>query len=113
MSLNIAKYRRFSFYDADFGWGKPAPVILNKNLITLMDAKDGEGIEAIVSLEKEEIKWQCLSKMRSFFPTIQAIVVKRSLRFRYPPTHCFICSKKDKKKNIPSYNCINNDLYNR
>lgn len=51
---------RFPFYDADFGWGKPlwitAPVILYKNVIILMDAKDGEGVEALVSLEKEQME---------------------------------------------------------
>ncbi|XP_059281498.1 stemmadenine O-acetyltransferase-like [Lycium ferocissimum] len=41
------------FYEADFGWGKPkwiSTMIQYKNLIVLMDAKDG-GIEAWVCLE--------------------------------------------------------------
>lgn len=50
---------KFPLYEADFGWGKPilinVPKLLYKNLILLMDSKDGEGIEAIVSLDKEEM----------------------------------------------------------
>ncbi|XP_022997736.1 vinorine synthase-like isoform X1 [Cucurbita maxima] len=50
---------RFPLYDADFGWGKPmwitVPDFDSKNLILLMDARDGEGVEAIVRLEEEEM----------------------------------------------------------
>ncbi|XP_022143303.1 vinorine synthase-like [Momordica charantia] len=44
-------------YEVDFGWGKPAwitmPDIIRRNSIGLMDAKDGEGMEAVVCLDKE------------------------------------------------------------
>ncbi|XP_022935661.1 vinorine synthase-like isoform X2 [Cucurbita moschata] len=50
---------RFPLYEADFGWGTPiwiaVPAFLSKNTIGLMDAKDGEGIEAIVCLDKDEM----------------------------------------------------------
>ncbi|KAJ0031563.1 hypothetical protein Pint_14631 [Pistacia integerrima] len=50
---------RFGFYEADFGWGKPAwatvPNLLVPNLVLLMDTKDGEGVEVFVTLKKEEM----------------------------------------------------------
>ncbi|XP_022948443.1 deacetylvindoline O-acetyltransferase-like [Cucurbita moschata] len=50
---------KFPLYDADFGWGKPmwitVPDFDSKNLIMLMDARDGKGVEAIVRLEEEEM----------------------------------------------------------
>ncbi|XP_022934557.1 vinorine synthase-like [Cucurbita moschata] len=50
---------RFPMYEADFGWGKPewitVPEAPWKNMILLMDAKNGDGIEAMVSLDKEEM----------------------------------------------------------
>ncbi|XP_071740665.1 epi-neemfruitin B synthase L1AT-like [Rutidosis leptorrhynchoides] len=49
----------FFMYDIDFGWGKPIKVAVGgafKNLSILMDASDGNGIEALVSLNKQDIK---------------------------------------------------------
>ncbi|KAJ0031561.1 hypothetical protein Pint_14633 [Pistacia integerrima] len=50
---------RFGFYEADFGWGKPAwatvPNWMVLNLVVLMDTKDGEGVEVFVTLKKEEM----------------------------------------------------------
>ncbi|KAK9119972.1 hypothetical protein Scep_018065 [Stephania cephalantha] len=46
------------FYDADFGWGRPvwvSPPLYFKNGVILMDTRDGEGIEAWVSLLDEDI----------------------------------------------------------
>ncbi|KAK1437714.1 hypothetical protein QVD17_03510 [Tagetes erecta] len=50
----------FPFYEADFGWGKPVQVMLKNgvlggNMIHLLDTPSGDGIEAIVHLEKEEM----------------------------------------------------------
>ncbi|KDP26743.1 hypothetical protein JCGZ_17901 [Jatropha curcas] len=49
----------FSFYVADFGWGKPTWVthsILDaRNIIMLIDTREGNGIEAYVSLEENEM----------------------------------------------------------
>ncbi|KAK3013800.1 hypothetical protein RJ639_009014 [Escallonia herrerae] len=49
-----------SFYEADFGWGKPiwscighAPVFAN--LTILMDTKSGDGVEAWVTLTEEDM----------------------------------------------------------
>ncbi|GKV34461.1 hypothetical protein SLEP1_g42833 [Rubroshorea leprosula] len=53
---------KFPLYEANFGWGKPSwvvpvPLHLVKNLIILMDTKDGEGIEAWVILSEEEMAY--------------------------------------------------------
>ncbi|KAL8088504.1 epi-neemfruitin B 7-O-acetyltransferse L7AT-like [Apium graveolens] len=54
---------KMGFYEADFGWGKPvwaSSVGLNSevfmNLIILMDTKCGEGIEAWVTLDEQEMR---------------------------------------------------------
>ncbi|PQM37723.1 vinorine synthase [Prunus yedoensis var. nudiflora] len=48
---------RFSFYEADFGWGKPAWVSIPstgiKDLVIFIDKRDGKGIEALVSMSEE------------------------------------------------------------
>ncbi|KAL5708302.1 shikimate O-hydroxycinnamoyltransferase [Ranunculus cassubicifolius] len=47
------------FYEADFGWGVPTwvtPVYVNyKNLVRLMDTKNGDGIQAWVTLDVESM----------------------------------------------------------
>ncbi|KAK3034189.1 hypothetical protein RJ639_034329 [Escallonia herrerae] len=49
-----------SFYEADFGWGKPiwscighAPVLAN--LAILIDTKSGDGVEAWLTLTEEDM----------------------------------------------------------
>ncbi|KAL8196452.1 hypothetical protein R6Q57_024747 [Mikania cordata] len=59
-SYNFSSLCRFPFYEVDFGWGKPAQVmlkngVLDGNVIHLMDTPFGDGIEAIVQLEEEEM----------------------------------------------------------
>ncbi|ESQ31943.1 hypothetical protein EUTSA_v10004258mg [Eutrema salsugineum] len=49
----VSSWCRMSFYEADFGWGFPvwvAPDSVDKTHVVLMDAKDGEGVEAWVTL---------------------------------------------------------------
>ncbi|XP_049352313.1 acetyl-CoA-benzylalcohol acetyltransferase-like [Solanum verrucosum] len=50
---------RFCWYEADFGWGKPFWVSLVEcdafEGISLMDTKDGDGIEAWVSLKENDM----------------------------------------------------------
>ncbi|KAJ9169397.1 hypothetical protein P3X46_017599 [Hevea brasiliensis] len=50
---------RFPFYGIDFGWGKPAWVTIPsgafKNVILMMDSRDGDGIEAWVTLSEEDM----------------------------------------------------------
>ncbi|KAF9677833.1 hypothetical protein SADUNF_Sadunf08G0148900 [Salix dunnii] len=50
---------RFPFYGIDFGWGKPTwvtiPTGAYKNAASIMDAKDGEGIEAWVTLTEDDM----------------------------------------------------------
>ncbi|KAL6283244.1 hypothetical protein ACE6H2_014173 [Prunus campanulata] len=49
----------FSFYETDFGWGKPSWLSFSssesKNTTLLMDMSDGVGIEALLSLEEEHM----------------------------------------------------------
>ncbi|KAI3745712.1 hypothetical protein L6452_08118 [Arctium lappa] len=55
---------KMGFYEIDFGWGKPSwvtgivghgyPVVMN--IINLIDTKCGEGIEAWVNLDEEEME---------------------------------------------------------
>ncbi|KAK7246931.1 hypothetical protein RIF29_41802 [Crotalaria pallida] len=51
--------RRYSMYEADFGWGKPIWVTTSdcpmKNTIVFMDTRDGNGIEALVNLEEKDM----------------------------------------------------------
>nr|BDW80093.1 BAHD acyltransferase [Echium plantagineum] len=48
---------RFPLYDIDFGWGNPETVSFaatqNKNFFLLIDERNGDGIEAFVTLEEE------------------------------------------------------------
>ncbi|WRX25190.1 hypothetical protein QQP08_017677 [Theobroma cacao] len=62
-SSNIGMFRfsswcRFPFYETNFGWGKPiwfgTAFAINRNGC-LLDTSDGEGIEAWISLTKEEM----------------------------------------------------------
>ncbi|KAI5332713.1 hypothetical protein L3X38_022842 [Prunus dulcis] len=52
---------RFPFYKANFGWGKPswmsmpAGAVEIKNIISLMDVRDGNGIQARLSLNAEDM----------------------------------------------------------
>ncbi|CAH8363413.1 unnamed protein product [Eruca vesicaria subsp. sativa] len=54
----VSSWCRMSFYDADFGWGFPvwvAPGFVGKTQAVLMDAKDGEGVEAWVTLPEMDM----------------------------------------------------------
>ncbi|KAL7254813.1 hypothetical protein ACSBR1_009041 [Camellia fascicularis] len=57
--LSHSSLCRFPFYDADFGWGKPVWVsvgyLVRQNAMLLMDTREGDGVEAWVSLSKEEM----------------------------------------------------------
>ncbi|CAL1362857.1 unnamed protein product [Linum trigynum] len=56
--LVISSWCRFPFYEVDFGLGKPGWICtftMSHNLAVLMDAKDGEGIEAWVTLSADEM----------------------------------------------------------
>ncbi|XP_050257279.1 acetyl-CoA-benzylalcohol acetyltransferase-like [Quercus robur] len=52
----FSSWCRFPFYEADFGWGNPAwmsIVAIPMEMIGMFDTKDGDGIEAWVSLHEE------------------------------------------------------------
>ena len=59
VTFSFTSLCRFPPYETDFGWGKPiwvGPAALTyKNLITFIDTPSGDGIEAYVSLKKEEM----------------------------------------------------------
>ena len=56
----ISSWCKFPLYEADFGWGKPTWVTVGDlfqfpNIIILTDTRDGDGIEAWVSLTEEDM----------------------------------------------------------
>lgn len=63
---------RFPFYEAaDFGWGKPIhvtfPNYVFPNLFLLIDTKDGEGIEALVTLSTKDMAlFECNQELLEF-----------------------------------------------
>lgn len=57
---NCTSWCRFELYDADFGWGKPTwlSIVLTvelKNIMCLIDTRDGDGIEACICLSPEDM----------------------------------------------------------
>ena len=58
-TISCTSWCRFPLYEMDFGWGKPtwvsSPVNQFGNLILLVDTKCGNGIEAWVTLDEEEM----------------------------------------------------------
>lgn len=56
---NFTSWCRFPVYEADFGWGKPSwvcsPSRPYKNVVVLMTTRDGDGIEAWVTLKEEDM----------------------------------------------------------
>ncbi|XP_050206872.1 stemmadenine O-acetyltransferase-like [Mercurialis annua] len=52
---------RFGLYDADFGWGRPVWVsstsVRLSNVAVLMDTRDGDGIEAWLTLTEEDMNF--------------------------------------------------------
>ncbi|KAK2665373.1 hypothetical protein Ddye_003947 [Dipteronia dyeriana] len=56
----FSSLRNVPFYEVDFGWGKPAWVSLAQRPykgVMLIDTKAGDGIEAWVTMDKEEIAY--------------------------------------------------------
>lgn len=60
--LGFSSWCGFGFYEIDFGWGKPiwvssyavaAPVFMN--LVILLETRNGDGIEAWVTLDEQEM----------------------------------------------------------
>ena len=53
--FTFSSWCRFPMYEANFGWGKPIWITTtgcsSRNIIILMDTRDGNGIEAIVNME--------------------------------------------------------------
>lgn len=60
VTFNFTSLCRFPLYEADFGWGKPiwvgSAALTYKNLVTFMDTTSGDGIEAWINLNKEDME---------------------------------------------------------
>ncbi|XP_022983400.1 vinorine synthase-like [Cucurbita maxima] len=58
--ISCSSWCKFSFYEVDFGRGKPiwvtVPELPAKDSIIFIDTKDGDGIEAIVCLEEKAME---------------------------------------------------------
>ncbi|MED6126189.1 hypothetical protein PIB30_075951 [Stylosanthes scabra] len=61
--MALTSWCGFSMYETDFGWGKPAWIasFTNQyNTVIFMDARDGKGMEVMVSMEEENMaRFQC------------------------------------------------------
>ncbi|KAL7145306.1 hypothetical protein ABFS83_07G072600 [Erythranthe nasuta] len=57
----ISDWSKFGFYGADFGWGKPIGAGIGpfsgEKMIVLMDSKEGDGIEAWVHLNADDMAY--------------------------------------------------------
>ncbi|XP_057781261.1 pelargonidin 3-O-(6-caffeoylglucoside) 5-O-(6-O-malonylglucoside) 4'''-malonyltransferase-like [Salvia miltiorrhiza] len=58
----ITDWSKFGFYEADFGWGKPLMTSIGpqqplNNIVVLMSNKEGDGIEAWVHLDKNDLHY--------------------------------------------------------
>ncbi|GAU30261.1 hypothetical protein TSUD_68130 [Trifolium subterraneum] len=57
--FTFSSWCKFPMYEADFGWGKPTWVTTFgcslRNVIFLMDTRDGDGIEAVVNMEVNDM----------------------------------------------------------
>lgn len=57
--LNFSSWCRFPLYESDFGWGKPVwvglPPLTFKNLVVFMDTRSGDGIEAYINLDQNDM----------------------------------------------------------
>lgn len=54
----FTSWSRVAFYEADFGWGKPcwiSSMCMDVERIFLIDTKDGDGIEAWISVDEQDM----------------------------------------------------------
>lgn len=72
VTFSFTSLCRFPLYEADFGWGKPtwfgSPALTFKNLVFFVDTPSGDGIEAYISLKKEDMaKFESDEEFVTFF----------------------------------------------
>ncbi|KAL2484476.1 HXXXD-type acyl-transferase family protein [Abeliophyllum distichum] len=77
VTFNFTSLCRFPLYEADFGWGKPVWVgsasLTYKNLVTFMDTKSGDGIEAWIHLKKQDmLKFEADMELNAFLSSSPA-----------------------------------------
>jgi shikimate O-hydroxycinnamoyltransferase len=57
--FHFSSWCKFPMYEADFGWGKPTWVTTfgcsSRKVILLMDTRDGDGIEAVLNMEENDM----------------------------------------------------------
>jgi len=84
--IEFTSWCNFGLYDIDFGWGKPMWVslvgsnddseIVFRNLVILMDTRSGDGIEAWVVLEKEDMTMLAQDKELLAFASLDPSPIK-------------------------------------
>lgn len=59
VSFSFTSLCKFPVYEADFGWGKPlwvaSPRMSYKDLVAFIDTKEGDGIEAWINLDQNDM----------------------------------------------------------
>ncbi|KAA8529717.1 hypothetical protein F0562_034183 [Nyssa sinensis] len=59
VSFSFTSLCRLPLYEVDFGWGKPVRTgsakLTFRNLVTFMDTRSGDGIEAWINLDEEDM----------------------------------------------------------
>lgn len=76
--VNCSSWCGFKFYEADFGWGLPfwvsLPSVALKNIVVLLDSRDGKGIEAWLTLGEDDVALlesnEVLRAFASFNPSV-------------------------------------------
>ncbi|PRQ36462.1 putative salutaridinol 7-O-acetyltransferase [Rosa chinensis] len=78
-NYTCSSWCRFGFYEANFGWGKPSWVTIPgfpiKNLFFFIDTKDGEGIEAFLSLKEDDMAIIETNKELLAYASLNPIVI--------------------------------------
>ncbi|KAL0408530.1 UNVERIFIED_CONTAM: Stemmadenine O-acetyltransferase [Sesamum radiatum] len=84
VTFNFTSLCRYPLYKADFGWGKPVWVVtltglMYKNLIALMDTGTGDGIEARITLSKEDMKkFEADPELQEFVSNAKTLAIHNS-----------------------------------
>lgn len=86
VSFHSTSWYGMPLYETNFGWGKPLRVgsarLPLKNLVGFVDTRNGDGIEAFISLEKQdmatfEVDNEFLSYVKPASPQIPMVYAKQ------------------------------------
>lgn len=83
VSFSFTSLCKFPVYEADFGWGKPLWVssarMSYKNLVALIDTKEGDGIEAWVNLDQNDMsRFESDEEFLSYVSSNPSVIVSAS-----------------------------------